>query len=421
MKYCLSAVVLGVCFSGGVAEADLYCGHVASLEWKVHSSDAIYRVQLAAGKKKERPLDVQLLETIKAPAKPLKDRGEILRGWRIPLNIARSGQEWLLFVRTWDDKAPTISHVVNLSYPLKASRTSAVTADGVPLTNRTAVLKAIAARLKLNRKLSPRERKYRDQVDAGPKQDHFHVARHGNADDLGPWLGGFMKRIDCSFWDTPVVDEDQRDDPPLDEDLWLNYAVVPADLEYRDDLLKAAACYDKPHAQQVNSPFADPRTAILALANYPGEKAKALATTVSRSRTHHNRIGSMILNYFKFHAMNNDPRNQTLIGRWRIEGQREAINVELLKNGRFRAHGWPKPFPNPDQHRREWWGNGRWVVSFGELSVIRETVRLSRDSAGMSHGTRGILFNKRIRKTSETEILLDGGPRMFALPTTQER
>lgn len=393
--------------------ADLYTGHVASLEWKIHSSDLIYLVHLSSENPAAKPqrLVATLQRTLKQTAADFDAHQKVVSQWEPPL-IAQPGQNWLLFVRTWDDKPPTIAHVINLTFPLKAHYVAAVTADGVPLKNEESVLKAIDERLKRNLQMTPEARRMREFVDQGPQPSHFHVQRFGDLADVAPWLGGFQKPIDCSFWDT--VDESQfPDDPPIDEDLWLNFATVPADPEYYDDLLEYARWSATSRSDNRQRP--PRRWPIAALVNYPGEKTNAVLKHDPAQPTYRSRFTEgMVLNYFQYYTRT-DPISRRLLGRWQIQGQRETINIEFLDNHEFRAYGRPRPFPNPNVHRREWWGIGSWNVSDGKLFAIRRTVSVHRHQPRRVANARMIVRDKLIQRVTANEITLENGPKVVRL------
>ena len=321
--------------------ADLTTGQTLSLEWLVDSSDAIYLIRL----RKPPPPDTHFLiereRVLKIPtdAEAVEQSHRTIEQWEIPRasQTVRDGDQWLVFIRTWQEKQPTIARIINLTRPLQQSATAAISSKGVPIPDRTRIVRAAEERVRLNRRLVGRARQVREQVDKGGGSDPF-----GDPARLEGYLGGFPIRINCDLWDNPPQgDHSYR---IHGEDLLLTEAVVPADPEYREQLLEAARVE---HGHE--------RTrAICALVNYPGEATERFLKDLASPSPGWTfgpgwNDAKNVLWYFHFRHDLSDPLNAELVGRWRLVGQREVIDLTLEKGNTFAAAGFERPEQKGDE------------------------------------------------------------------------
>lgn len=387
--------------------ADLTTGGTLSLEWLVDSSDAIYRVRLIEPVVPGDPYLVQRDGALKTPAdfavakrgRQAVDRLQVPRrafdARRSALN-AREGDERLVFVRTWDSKAPTIIRQVNLTRPLELSSTAAITAEGVALPDRESIIRAVEDRVRLDRRLSDRTRQLRERVDKGGGFRPF-----GDPAPLEGNIGGFRLRIECDVWDNPPHGEHGY--RIHDEDLLLTDIIVPADPELHGQLLEAVAD-GFPHT-------ADWLLAIGALVNYPGEETERVLEEVA-SRSPGWSYAKYVLWYFQYRHDLSDPLNDKLVGRWRLVGRRELIDLILDEKNTFTATGFDRPQQNDEEPRHLWDGKGYWAVRDGRLSLFRHEF-LHKKLGWTTSYSRTIFEHKPIKEVSGHAVILEGGPVML--------
>ena len=97
-----------------------------------------------------------------------------------------------------------------------------------------------------------------------------------------------------------------------------------------------------------------------------------------------------------------------LIGSWRLLGQTEIIDIDLEKDGRFTAVGFEREKDQPGKKR--WSGDGRWVLRYDELSLLRYKVFAPNGRRMLAR--RDIFRDKKVLAASNAEATLEGGPKM---------
>jgi hypothetical protein len=287
-------------------------------------------------------------------------------------------------------------------------KTAAFTRNGTPMRERDAILKATKARIALGRTLPPRfdqtsvEAKIEQAPSSGRRVCPSDAYPFGDPAPLEQYLGGMLVRISCDDWDDP-------DNGPYDADTWLNVAVVPVEPDDHERLIKAVRLGE----EYKGSPrFCHP---LPCLVNFPGKRTEEFLREVQQDpkarRNDDSIIAAYLLCYFHYRLEVTDPMNEELVGSWRLEGQRERIDIELEKDNTFAATAWDFR-RDPDTKEmpcRTWRGKGCWVVRDGKLSIFRSHYRI-RDKWYTNE--REIFAHKPIVKVAEKAVVLKGGPPM---------
>lgn len=398
-------VVLCVAFlhPGGLAHGDLYTDGVLSLEWLVDSSDEILFVHIEPEAAYGQPTVNQrsVLKTHKVSLRLTADQSLMeIRRWRGWAHGPRPevNEDWLFFVRRTYRGGSASGHVfhgINLTQPLKSYSTAAITRDGKPLVDRQSILAAVEARVQRDHRLSPDvDRSAVDKLAGviGNKWSREQERSVGTT-YLKAHLGGTLVRIDCDVWDR------------LGADTWLIRAVVPVEPDDHCRLMEAALDVPK---RRPASRFLHP---IMALVNFPGQETEACLTEIIKRYPLHGSsiIAKDVLHFFDYHLEPTDPKNQALVGRWRLEGRRELIDITFTRDQTFVATTFARPEHEHDRARHLWDGQGYWLVRDSRLSIMRTHVRV-----GLTwHDSRRELFRgKKIKGITSAEAVLDGGPPM---------
>jgi|GEM_PF-6105554 len=398
-------VVLLVTYS---TRGDLYTDGVLSLDWRVDSADEIHHVRFVIP---ETP-DGAYVEPIKVykprSGKTALDLEDLAR--LRPAETKRPSER-ILFINLDEDNKPIVVRRINLDNPMDYYRTAAFTTEGKPIRERDAILKAVEARVQLGRKLPPNCHpfviadllKYTgDRQHHAPPTDPFE-----GKNPLAYYIGGKLVKIDCNDWDYDYVGPDCPD-------TWICVMVLPIEPEDHERLIAAAL--------KGNTPKGTPQYChpVACLVNFPGEKTEAclreIANDRSPDRTHDARTAWHVLSYFHYRTKTDDPLSEKLVGRWRLNGRRERIDIQLAADGSFTAEA-----ADFDQHpytrenpRRTWQGKGYWVVRDGKMSLMRTDGKYwNRDS--WYEAIREIFRDKTILKIAETEVDLENGPPMTRL------
>jgi len=395
--------MLAVLITACTARGDLYTDGVLSLDWLVDSADEIHRVQFVS-RESDGGVVSEPREVLKPKSGKSALKTEDVARLRPPLRPPRSG-EWLLFVHLNENGQAALVRGIHLDHPMVSYRTAAFTREGKPLRDRDAILGAVKARIALGRHLPPRcnqmavEALRRLAHSNGRISSPTSSYPFGKPAPLEQFLGGMLVRISCDDWDQ---------NGPYDHDTWLNVAVVPVEPDDHERLLEAARLGE----QYKGSPrYCHP---IPCLVNFPGEKTeeflRGMLQDPNARRSHDSLIAAYVLWYFHYRLDVTDPLNEKLVGEWRLEGQRERIDVELEKDNTFTAKAWDWNPLSDSWHtkeipRRTWQGKGYWVVRDGRLSIFRT-------HAGRSNNEREIFADKPILKVTRTNVVLKGGPSM---------
>jgi hypothetical protein len=391
------ALLMPVCCLNTL-RADYTTADTLSIEWVAHSSDGIYLVRVGNVPKNAGAAHVELVRVLCEPRQQRDAALQLLNSVG-PFRSEQEGDRWLLFVRVWETKPPEIFYRVNLSRPLQSPWTAAITARGTPLDKAEEILKVVEARLQRQQRLSKRERALRESVDGGG-------IGWGNGFSLESHLGGLMMRINCDLWDTPYEVEDQVGYDIFDEDLGLTGVVVPADPEYHDELLKAAA-------DPEGGPTAN--WALRALVNYPGEKTEAVLNKLIESKTGAWGTAQMVAWFFRYRYDLSDPLHHELVGRWQLLGHRERMELTFNEDGTFVGYSYARDSSEP-----LWEGGGYWLLHEKTLTLHRHVQRhltpeKSRERPGWFSNHRTIFRDKPILRTTPKEVFLKDGPVMTRL------
>ncbi len=394
---------------------DLYSGCALSLDWLIDSSDEIYRVTVVEDSQSTSNLGANLeavLKSVHSAAEPHVESKAGRTDANRPTNRAPTGSlpafdrapasrwekaigdEWLLFVRKYKDGANRIVRGINLTRPREHSWTAAITGEGVPLADKQSILEAVRDRIDQNRRLPTRcDRDVVDRLAFEP-QNLEHTPFDLTV--VESFLGGFAISIDCNYWDNP-------EDEQVDEDLWLNEVIVPADPQYQARLLEKLK----------STGLGRKCRWTYALVNYPGEETRRYLKGASP----HGTAAKNVLFYFQHYMPDDDTANsalvEQLIGRWRLTGQRELIDLTLEPDGTFLANGYRRPTKEGEEPRRLWVGKGSWLLRSTRLTLRRTHVR-SR-SQWLTTGDRIIFEHKLIRQVSAESVTLEHGPLMQRL------
>lgn len=375
-------------FIGANANADLYTGHIASLEWKSHSSDAVLVVSVDS--RSSDPPTVRLVDVFSRPGDSLRNAESVAKSWKAPrptdyekASSDRKGWrpdgDWLLFVRRWENRAPTIDHVVFLENPLQASWMSAVTAQGRLLVERQAIIDVVRGRLGNGEPITAHERLARSLVDKGERQPRDWSRAEPNSETVGTWLGGFHIPVDISAWDAP---DDVRS---FDEDLWIRRIIVPADVSYRDQVL---AYWTNGWNRKVGSPsHSNPDYPVFALVNYPGERTEQLLVRMSHVDAYKS-DAKVALQYLRFYEPEFDEQDRRLVGSWVLTAKTERFQLDLLNDYELIVERRPIPFPNSSKDERVWFAKGRWNLHRGKLYLMANRLRLSTMDRFMHQAAR---------------------------------
>lgn len=395
------------------AHADFTTSSTVSLEWLVHSSDAIYLVR------SNKPVEgddawsidawsIHLEKTLREPGNGLESVFPAVQEAKV-CGTAKDGDQWLAFVRTWEDKPPNVFYWVNLTRPLECVWTAPINAQGIPLTEKADILRTVEARLRMNRQLSSREKRCRERVDRGAYFESPYPERHS----LEHCLGGFLIPIDLNLWDNPSATADKVDYVIKDHDLGLWGLVVPADPEYYEALLATAGADE-------GGPACG--RSIIALINYPCPQTDEVLEKI-RTRKGHvwdpdpRSEAEAVAWYFRYRRDLSDPLHRELLGRWRLDWHQERIDVDLLKGGRFVATAYDRSEAEPKQL---WRGRGDWLLHERTLTLYRDGRLVARSeqqdkSPQWYYSPRMIFEEKAILKFSAREVTLKDGPVMTRL------
>jgi hypothetical protein len=398
------AALLAFVVFPATVQADHTTAETRSLEWIVRSSDAIYLVRSLRPKQNEGSWSVELERPLREPSNPSESIFKTVEEAELP-HGAKDGDQWLVFVRTWKDKPSNVFYWVNLTRPLQRPWTAAINAKGTPLAEKAEILQAVEDRLRLNRHQSDRERACRERVDRrGPSwADRYSLERS---------LGGFLVRIDCNLWDRPW--DADVDYEIYDEDLGLCGIVVPADPEYYEELLQEAR-------RSVGNHPCNRR--IANLINYPGPKTDEVLRELTQSKNRSRGVARNVAWYFRYRHDLSDPLHRELVGRWRLLGHRERIDITLNEDATFIATSFDRK--SEDESSQLWHGRGHWLLHNKTLSLFR-TAQFralpgqSTDKPCWYSFPRMIFEDKPILSTSPTSVQLKNGPIMKRLGDVNE-
>jgi len=402
--------ILVVLFAACPAHGDLYTDGVLTLDWLVDSADEIHRVRFVP-RESDGGLVSEPLETLKPKSGESALKREDVARLRPPRS-PRSG-EWLFFVRLTEIGQAALVRGVSLEHPMASYRTAAFTRNGTPLRDRDSILAATKARIALGRSLPARcdqtavEAMIGHAPSSGRTDLPWAAYPFGDPAPLQQYLGGMLVRISCEDWDN---------EGPYDVDTWLNVAVVPVEPGDHERLLEAARLGEK---YKGPPRYCHP---IACLVNFPGKRTEEFLHEVQqnpRARRTDELTAAHVLSYFHYHLEATDPLNNQLVGSWRLEGQRERIDIELEKDNTFTATAWDFRW---DQETKEipcrtWRGKGYWVVRDGKLSILRSHYGMRR-SKSWHRNEREIFANKPILEVTDTAVVLKSGPPMTRKPAT---
>lgn len=400
---------LGLLLTGlpsGPLYADLTTGGALSLEWLVDSSDAVYLIWLREETQPDTHFLAERENALKIPAdaEAVEQIHHVIDQWQVPRyyqprrnsDPARNGDQWLVFIRTWEEKPPTIVAQINLTRPLERSATAAINADGVPLSDKRQILQAITERVGLNRQLSGRARQVREHVDKGPRG----FSPFGDPAPLESSLGGLQITIDCDLW-AKHHPPDEHGYHIHNEDLLLQSLIIPADPKYHQQLLQAV----RQRHPLLRHPLFENR-ATFYLVNYPGEETERVLEELPPG------VAKRVLWYFKFRHEISDPLNDDLVGRWRLVGQRELIDLTLNDDNTFTASGFTRPLQEGEAAQYLWQGKGYWVVRDKQLTLWRQHF-LHPKRGWMDAHYRTIFEDKGVVEMSPERVVLEEGPLML--------
>lgn len=405
MRLLLPLAVAISLLAANAARGDLYTDGVLSVEWLVDSADEIHRVRCSSPDDQRR-LPAELLETIKPLSGKTALSREQIAGLGSPYG-ARPGEEWLLFVRLYAEAEPRLVRGINLTQPLMAYQWAAVDRRGEPIGDREAILAKVAARTKLDRRLPPRCD--RDAVDrmigesgrSSPPDMPRGMDPLGTPAPLDRYLGGVRIEIDCDYWDTGGGGLDT----------WIHRTVVPVEPEDRPRLLEAARLgkkydgpvrYHNPIAALVNFPDKETESVLEEILaeyadNYPMSYVARQRWMMVRS----------VLDYIVLWQQPEGPLNKELVGRWRLVGRQEIIDLAFHEDNTFAGIGYHRDPKRIEREPVRWRGRGRWIVRDGQLTICR--------ASKMKHGrpnVRVIFKHKPIVEVTSDEVVLEGGPPM---------
>ena len=385
-------------FSGlaGAAHADLYTGHVASLEWKTHSADEIIRVKVREGLDGE--FQTETLETFIRGDITEQEAAKIADAWQPPaMGFGQANEkpvgEWLLFVRRFDDGSEAVDHVVYLRNPTLASGTSAIRADGTILEDPKQILGAIQERLLRRKPMTNRERNARRFVDRGDDRVLFN----GNAEApqrVVAWLGGFQIPADIHQWDTPP------DDRSRDEDLWVRNLTVPADAAYREVLLRH---WDDVVANAPPSARDTAKYPLAALANYPGRETEAVLTAIAADRSWFSPAAKPTLHYLRFYDPEFSADDRRLVGSWIARDSRRTIQYDLMEDHALMMRCEFRP--SSTNRSPNWIARGRWNLHHGTLRWLCLGVREPTSAGFRNQGPPGPFFDEREVESVREDII----------------
>lgn len=388
----ICAPILAICLAPATVLADFTTDDTLSIEWIVHSSDAIYLVGGSNPKQEGTPGQNEKMKVLR---EPLDQAESVLK---VVNELGPLGGEWLVFVRTWEDRPPNIFYRVNLTRPLTSPWTAAINAKGVPLATRSEILNVVNERLKRQR-MSDRQRAVRESVDK--VRDYA-----GDRYSLEKRLGGFLVPINCDLWDNPS--QADVDYEISDEDLGLTGVVVPADPEYRDELLRAARAGKVLEARRVTA----------ALINYPGPETDDLLENLIQSKRGAWGVAQDVAWFFRYRYDLSDPLHQELVGRWELLGHRERIDITLSKDGTFIATSFARK--RSGQTTQLWRGRGYWLIHDHTLTLYRHgQYRVfpgqSSNQPRWYYVPRTIFQDKPVLSNSPDTVQLEHGPPMTRL------
>ena len=397
------ALVAGALYCS-IASADLYTGQIASLEWKTHSADAVLLVSVQSTSSDQ--FTTNLIDVFVRDGDEIADAQSIANGWEPLLQHGyrknwKPDGEWLLFVRRWDDKEPTLDHQVFLENPRQASSLSAVTGEGQVLDDKDRILAVVKKRLASGKRMSDRQRAVRRFVDKGNHPAGHQRRNGGIPEDIAPWLGGFEVPADIWIWD------DLNDNRSYDESLWVNRITVPADQAYRKVLFDYWIDYIQTSDQEQRR--TTQRYPLFALVNYPGERTEQLLVRI-QAIEHIDLDAQAALRYLRFYESEVDIEDRRLIGSWVLKSANQQIQYDMLDHHDLVAHRRPIPFPHPSKHEREWIAKGRWNLHHGRLRFLATSLRVGSSNRFRQQSSPGQLrYHPRVKQISEDTITFDDG------------
>ncbi|TWU62172.1 hypothetical protein V7x_39010 [Crateriforma conspicua] len=400
-------VLITVVLSCSVASADLYTGHVASLEWKTHSADFVLLVTVESTSPDETT--TKLVDVFTRDGSEVSDADSIAKSWKRPIRYVyqhdwKPDGEWLLFVRRWNTGEPTIDHTVFLHAPRLGSSFCAVTAKGEILEDRKRILDVVKNRLANGRRMTAAQRSARRMVDKGRLPVGHPSPSSGMPEDIAPWLGGFQIPADIWIWD------DLNDERSFNESLWVDGITVPADKTYRKALFDYWINFiGEPDEEKRR---VTPGYPLLALINYPGEPTERLLERIQT--VHHLEFDvRSALQYLRFYESEVDPQDRRLMGSWVLNSARQQVQYDLLDHHELIVHRRPVPFPNPSKHEREWIAKGRWNLHHGRLRFLGTSLRVGSSGRFRKQSSPGLLYyHPRIKHLSKDTITFDDGVKL---------
>lgn len=396
-------------------QADLSTRTGLSIEWLVDSSDAIYEVRISAPTQQNKTYVVKRESQLKKPSSihEVEQCEKSIDQWQIPTSAGLKESDILLvFLRTWENTNPTMVKYINLSRPLERSSSAAITSEGVPLSDKVQILRVVNERVLLSRQLTSRARQLREIADGrklSGAASHVHFLAGTNL-FIENYIGGMRFPIGCDLWDNPDLWRDKSSQFATeyrveDEDMYLDGIIVPADPKYHRQLLEAVESSDLFNGQ-----------ACRYLVNYPGKETeqvlKDLATSTSRNGSEY---ANEVLWYFKFRHDLSDPLNKNLVGRWRLVGKQERIDLTLDDDNTFVASAFAPPQKEGEKEIPLWQGEGYWFVRDQRFTIWRKMFK--HPKVGWTYGERTIFEDKRVVETSQDKVVLEGGPTMLRTPT----
>lgn len=383
-------------FTCSVANADLYTGHIASLEWKTHSSDAVLLVSVDT--QSADAAVVKLIAAFSRPGDVFTTAESVVQSWKLPKQYGlqkdwRPDGEWLLFVRTWDDSEPTIDHVVYLSHPLQKSWMSAVNTDGQLLVEKQSILAVVKSRLVNGDRMTSRQRQARRLVDRGSHQLGDVSIKDGPLKRVAPWLGGFQIPVDIHTWEGGS------------ESLLVTGITVPADESYREALFAYWTTYlQESHESRNRFRIGYP---VFTLINYPDQRTEQLLMLL-KSVDQYMADAETALDYLQFYESEFDVNDRKLIGSWVLTTRTQRFQLDLMDDHQLIAHRQPIPFPNPDKHQREWFAKGRWNRHYGRIHMFATSLNNS-DNFVRRRASLPSLDHLHIVQIANDTITLDKG------------
>lgn len=396
--------------------ADLSTGHIASIEWKSFSSDAVLLVSVESGS--NNIPTTKLVEVFHRRGDELASAASLLQSWKLlqPDERRRNGRypedwrpdgEWLLFVRKWEDSEPTIDHVVYLENPRQASWMSAVNAKGQLLMEKAEILAVVKNRLEDGKRMTKLQRGVRKLVDQGEHRKSDWWGRNDSTlPYVSPWLGGFQVPVNISVWD----DYDEK--RSFHEDLWITSVTVPADDSFREALINQWTSYLKlSRESRKHNVIGYPSVAFI---NYPSQKNEELLMRMSRLNPEAAVVpiniaedAMMALEYLQFYESSFDEQDRKLLGSWEITRRHERVQLDLLEDHQLITHRKPIPYPSQNEFEEERFSKGRWNLHRGRLLLLSKEYQLSTGEKGLGRPELPALDKLAIIKVEKDAITFE--------------